>query len=405
MNELRMFVADMWQFFDVEARALGVFTHWTLLVLSLLFSLACGALASYLVRPIVHKIIQNTKNKIDDLLLNDNVLRSACRIIPAIIYLYLAPMCFEGHEHDYWLYILIERASRIYLIMMIILLISHILDNVSLLGTTHDRLRKHYIGGLVQFVKLCIYFIGAIIIVSIVIDRSPVSLIAGLGAAATVLMLLFRDSIVGLVAGIQLNVNDMLKPGDWITIKKLGVDGYVQKVSLTTVKVLNFDNTIATIPPSVLVSDSFMNWKEIGKRGRRVKRLIYIDVESVRFCTPEEVAEMHDRGLVSDDEATAVEPRIVNLTVFRRFITDFLRSDAEVKHDDWLMVRQLEHTQGGLPIELYFYYQESDFVRYEQLAAEAMEYIIASAAQFGVRLYQSPTGGNIAALLSARADK
>ena len=148
-----------------------------------------------------------------------------------------------------------------------------------------------------------------------------------------------------------------------------------------------------------------MNWKEIGKRGRRVKRTIYIDVESVRFCTAEEVAEWHSRGLVTDEEASAVEPRIVNLTVFRRFITDFLRSDAEVKHDDWLMVRQLEHTQGGLPIELYFYYQESDFVRYEQLAAEAMEYIIASAARFEVRLYQSPTGGNIAALLSARADK
>lgn len=405
MDVVRMFVADVWQFFGIGAKALGGFTHWSLLVLALLFALACGALASYFVRPIVHRIIKNTRTKIDDILFNDNVLRSACRIIPAIIYLYLAPRCFEGHEPDYWAYVLIARASRIYLTVMIILLICHILDNVNFLSTTHDRLRKHYIGGLVQFMKLSVYCIGAIIIVSIIIDRSPVSLIAGLGAAATVLMLLFRDSIVGLVAGIQLNVNDMLKPGDWITIKKLGVDGYVQKVSLTTVKVRNFDNTIATIPPSVLVSDAFMNWKEIEKRGRRVKRTIYIDVESVRFCTAEEVAEWHSRGLVTDEEASAVEPRIVNLTLFRRFITDFLRGDAEVKHDDWLMVRQLEHTQGGLPIELYFYYQESDFVRYEQLAAEAMEYIIASAARFGVRLYQSPTGGNITALLADRTGK
>lgn len=236
-----------------------------------------------------------------------------------------------------------------------------------------------------------------IVIVAIVIDRSPISLIAGLGAAATVMMLLFRDSIVGLVAGIQLNVNDMLKPGDWITVKKLGVDGYVQKVSLTTVKIRNFDNTIATVPPSILVTDSFMNWKEIGTRGRRVKRVIYIDVSTVRFCSTEELEAYKGLDLVTRDEIDMGVP-IVNLTVYRRFIKSYLKRHSVVNTDDWLMVRQLEHTQNGLPIELYFYFRESDFVRYEELAAVAMEYIIASAAQFKVRLYQAPSGSDLAGL-------
>lgn len=400
MDGIRIVIAGVWQFFGIGGEELGAFTHWSLLVLALAFALVCGALASYIVRPIVHNIINKSPSKVDDMLLNDDVLRSACRIIPAIVYLYLAPLCFDGHKPDYWAYVLIERASDVYLTVMILSLINHILNNLSRLSTTHDRLRKHYIVGLVQFLKLVVFCLGAIIVVAIVINRSPMSLIAGLGAAATVTMLLFRDSIVGLVAGIQLNVNDMLKPGDWITIKKLGVDGYVQKVSLTTVKVLNFDNTIATIPPSILVSDSFMNWKEIAQRGRRVKRTLYIDVNSIRFCTAAELADYAAQGLVSDAEVAAKEPQVVNLTVYRRFVTQYLRGNSEVRQEDWLMVRQLEHTQGGLPIELYFYFGESEFVRYEQLAAEAMEYIIASAARFGVRLYQSPTGGDLAAFLS-----
>ena len=400
MDALRVFVSNIWEMIGLPGNAIAEATHWSLLALSLLFALLCGTLASRIVRPVVHKIIEKSTSKIDDILLNDDVLRSACRIIPAIVFLFLAPLSFEGKRPDELAYVLIERASDIYLTVMILSLANHILNNLTRLSTVHDRLRDHYIVGLVQFLKLVLFCLGAIIVVAIVIDRSPLSLIAGLGAAATVMMLLFRDSIVGLVAGIQLNVNDMLKPGDWITINKLGVDGYVQKVSLTTVKVRNFDNTIATIPPSILVSDSFMNWKEIAERGRRVKRTIYIDVNSICFCSASQLADYAAQGLVSDAEVAAKEPQVVNLTVYRRFVTQYLRGNSEVRQEDWLMVRQLEHTQGGLPIELYFYFGESEFVRYEQLAAEAMEYIIASAARFGVRLYQSPTGGDLAAFLS-----
>lgn len=393
----RDYIADFLSWLGLTGDVLYEVTHWCLLVVSLLFSLLCGVVASCIFRPVIHKLVEKSPSKIDDLLLNDYVLRSACRIVPAVVFLVLAPLCFENKENNELMYVLIVRLSEVYLTVMVLSLITHILNNVSNLSATHDKLRNHYVVGLVQFLKLVFYSLGVIVIVAIVIDRSPISLIAGLGAAATVMMLLFRDSIVGLVAGIQLNVNDMLKPGDWITVKKLGVDGYVQKVSLTTVKIRNFDNTIATVPPSILVTDSFMNWKEIGTRGRRVKRVIYIDVSTVRFCSTEELEAYKGLDLVTRDEIDMGVP-IVNLTVYRRFIKSYLKRHSVVNTDDWLMVRQLEHTQNGLPIELYFYFRESDFVRYEELAAVAMEYIIASAAQFKVRLYQAPSGSDLAGL-------
>ena len=393
----RDYIADFLSWLGLTGDVLYEVTHWCLLVVSLLFSLLCGVVASCIFRPVIHKLVEKSPSKIDDLLLNDYVLRSACRIVPAVVFLFLAPLCFENKENNELMYVLIVRLSEVYLTVMVLSLITHILNNVSNLSATHDKLRNHYVVGLVQFLKLVFYSLGVIVIVAIVIDRSPISLIAGLGAAATVMMLLFRDSIVGLVAGIQLNVNDMLKPGDWITVKKLGVDGYVQKVSLTTVKIRNFDNTIATVPPSILVTDSFMNWKEIGTRGRRVKRVIYIDVSTVRFCSTEELEAYKGLDLVTRDEIDMGVP-IVNLTVYRRFIKSYLKRHSVVNTDDWLMVRQLEHTQNGLPIERYFYFKESDFVRYEELAAVAMEYIIASAAQFKVRLYQAPSGSDLAGL-------
>lgn len=401
MEDLRFFVSGIWQSIGLQDKAmLSEVSHWSLLVLSFMSALLCGLLASYIFRPIVHRIIAQSSSKIDDILFNDDVLRSACRIVPAVVFLFLAPICFEGKKPDELAYVLIERVSNVYLAVMVLSLVIHILNNVNRLSATHDKLREHYVGGLVQFMKLVAYFLGVIVIVALVLGKNPLSLLAGLGAAATLVMLLFRDSIESLVAGVQLSMNDMLKPGDWITLQKHGIDGYVQKVALNTVKVRNFDNTIATVPPSLLMKDAFFNWKEIPDRGRRVKRTLYIDVNSVRFCTADELADYSRQNLLSEAEAGATEPRVVNLTVYRRFVTEYLRNNSEVQTDKWLMVRQLEHTKEGLPVELYFYFKESEFVRYEQLAAETLEYIIASAARFGVRFYQPPTGRDIASLLN-----
>ena len=249
--------------------------------------------------------------------------------------------------------------------------------------------------------KIITLFLGAIGIVSVLIDKNPVVLFTGLGAAATVLMLVFKDTIVGLVAGVQLSANDMLRPGDWITMDKSGANGIVTEVTLTTVKVRNWDNSITTIPPYTLVSDSFQNWRNMQQSGgRRVMRSIYIDVRSIRFCTPEELQRFVAKGWVSADEATA---ETVNLGVFRRFLEHYLSESSKVNSEMMLMVRQLQPTSQGLPLELYFFVTATSWVPYEHVQADIFDYVLAILPQFGLRLFQSPSGDDLQQVLSAKA--
>lgn len=368
--------------------------HWVLLLVLLAVAMLCNKLCHRIFRPVVKKIVNKTSTKIDDYLLNDDMLHAMCRVVPPLVFLAFLSMCFDTEEKTLPLYIWLERITRIFVTTAVMGVANHFLTGVGVLSGKHHKLQNHYIIGLTQFAKLIVSSLGVIVIISIIIDKSPINLVAGLGAVATVLMLVFKDSILGLVAGIQLSINDMLKPGDWITVKNLNVDGYVEKVSLTTVKVRNFDNTISTIPPYTLVSDSFQNWKAISKRGRRMKRVLYIDVDTVHFCTNEELDALCARGLATRNEKEK-QKREVNLSLFRRYVKSGLMANPMVRHDDWVLIRQLEHTPTGLPIELYFYFAERDFVKFEELAADTYEQIVATLPEFGLRLFQSPTGKNL----------
>jgi miniconductance mechanosensitive channel len=204
-------------------------------------------------------------------------------------------------------------------------------------------------------------------------------------------MLVFKDSIMGLVAGVQLSANDMLRPGDWITMEKYGADGMVQDVSLTTVKVQNWDKTITTIPPYALVSESFQNWRGMfDSGGRRIKRSIFIDMNSVAFCTAEQTKELADKGLIA-----ATHENMVNLTVFREWVEMWLKNHQKVNKGMITMVRQLQPTAQGLPLELYFFFDGTAWVDYEHLQAEVFEYLLATLPQFGLKAFQSPTGNDL----------
>ena len=202
-----------------------------------------------------------------------------------------------------------------------------------------------------------------------------------------------RDTILGLVAGVQLSANDMLRPGDWITMPKYGANGYVIEVSLTTVKVQNFDKTITTIPPYALVSDSFQNWRGMWESGgRRIKRALNIDLNTVRFCTPEEVAEFVSAGWLSEEEAAQ---KVVNLHVFRNYALDYIRSHPNINHELLQMVRQLQPTPEGLPIEIYCFTQSTVWPEHEATQAELFDHLIASVPQFGLRVFQRPSGKDL----------
>ena len=204
-------------------------------------------------------------------------------------------------------------------------------------------------------------------------------------------MLVFKDLILGLVAGVQLSANDMLRPGDWITVPKYGADGDVMEVNLTTVKVRNWDKTIVTVPPYALVNDSFQNWRGMfDNGGRRVKRSINIDMNTVRFCTEEEMAEFRQQPWMEGFEATGKQE--VNLYIFRHYIEYYLRTHPKINPEMIMTVRQLQPTNQGMPIELYFFSAETAWLKYEHLQAEVFDHVLAILHTFGLKVFQSPTG-------------
>ena len=277
-----------------------------------------------------------------------------------------------------------------------------------------ESLRGRPLKGLLQTLQVLLWFIGGIVVVSVLIGQSPLTLLAGLGASAAILMLVFKDSIMGFVSGVQLSANDMLKVGDWITMPKYGANGYVIEVTLNTVKVRNFDNTITTIPPYLLVSDSFQNWRGMRESGgRRVKRSINIDMTSVRFCTPEmlekfrkinllkdyidqteEVVRVYNEENHIDNEVLVNGRRQTNLGVFRAYLTAYLKSLPVVNTELNCMVRHLQPTDHGLPVELYFFSNVKDWIPYEAVQADVFDHVLAIIPEFDLRVFQSPSGAD-----------
>jgi miniconductance mechanosensitive channel len=255
----------------------------------------------------------------------------------------------------------------------------------------HERLKNHALQSIYQMLKIVVVCVALIVVVSILINKNPGYILTALGASAAVLMLVFKDMIVGLVAGVQLSMNDMLRPGDWIAMPKYGADGDVIEVSLTTVKVQNWDKTITTIPPYALVSDSFQNWRGMQESGgRRVKRAVYIDMRSIQFCNEEQMKDFEAKGWLEGVERVDGFP--VNLHIFRNYLEKYLRNHPSVNKGMTIMVRQLQPTSQGLPLELYFFSDGTAWIPYEQLQAEVFEHVFAMLPTFGLRIFQSPMG-------------
>ena len=338
--------------------------------------------------PIVRKVTSKTQMTWDDQLLSDEVLNNVCHLIPPVVFYALIPVAFPEESE---MLELILQVCDIYIVVAAVKLICSFITSLYNISNEHEKLRERSLKGFYQMLKLVVICIGVIIIIATLIDESPVAILTGLGAGAAILMLVFQDTIKGLVAGVQLTVNDMLRPGDWISMPKYGADGDVIEVSLTTVKVRNWDKTITTVPPYALVNDSFQNWRGMfDTGGRRVKRSINIDMHSVRFCTAEELAYYRQQPWMEGFEETGEEE--VNLYIFRKYLDHYLRHHPKVNQDMLLLVRQLQPTAQGMPIELYFFSADTMWVNYEALQAEVFDHVLAIVHKFGLRVFQSPTG-------------
>lgn len=338
--------------------------------------------------PLVKRLVSSTRSTWDDVFFNDTLLVDATHLVSPILIAVLVPVVFvEGSGVLEFLL----KVNTIYLIAVIAKLLCSFLSSLYELSNRQDSLKNHPLKGIYQMLKIVVVCVALIIVVSVLINKNPGYILTALGASAAVLMLVFKDLILGLVAGVQLSANDMLRPGDWISMPKYGADGDVIEVTLTTVKVQNWDKTITTIPPYALVSDSFQNWRGMqDSGGRRVKRSVYIDMRSITFCTEEQMVEFEKRGWLDGIERE--DKFVVNLHIFRNYLESYLRSHHRVNQKMIIMVRQLQPTAQGLPLELYFFSDGTNWVPYEHLQSEIFEHVFAVLPTFGLRVFQSPMG-------------
>ena len=361
----------------------------------------------------IARLVQKTKATWDDILFDRRVMVYLSHMVaPVVIYL-LLPVAFA--QTDSVTLNFIRRLCFIYIIFSFLFFINAFLKAAYTVYSAKKSMRDRPLKGLLQTLQVSLWLIGIIVVVAELLGKSPYSLLAGLGASAAVLMLVFKDSIMGFVSGVQLSANDMLKVGDWITMPKYGADGTVIEVTLNTVKVRNWDNTITTIPPYLLVSDSFQNWRGMRESGgRRVKRSINIDMTSVRFCTPEmlekyrkiqllkdyidrteAVVEAYNEENGIDNEVLVNGRRQTNLGVFRAYLTAYLKSLPVVNKELNCMVRHLQPTDHGLPVELYFFSTIKDWIPYEGVQADVFDHVLAIIPEFGLRVFQSPSGADL----------
>lgn len=383
-NELMMWLQQL----GVAPGGLLVVQRIVVIIGILLIAYLLDMICRKVVMPGVRKVTAKTQSTWDDYLLSDEVMTNVCHLIPPIVVFALIPFAFPNEPN---FLSLILKICTIYITVVVMKLICAFLTSLYTISSEHEKLKNHSMKGFYQMLKLIVICIGTIIIISELISKDPIAILTGLGAGTAILMLVFQDTIKGLVAGIQLTANDMVRPGDWISMPKYGADGDVMEVSLTTVKVRNWDKTITTVPPYALVNDSFQNWRgmfDIG--GRRVKRSIHIDMNTVRFCTEEELAHFKQQPWMEGFEETGKEE--VNLYLFRHYLDYYLRHHPKVNQDMIMLVRQLQPTEHGMPIELYFFSANTAWVKYEALQAEVFDHVLATVHRFGLKVFQSPTG-------------
>lgn len=375
---------------------------------SILFDL----IAKKIILKAIQKFVAKSRTFWDDVLLGKKVFNRVVHIFPALFFLYSLPFVFF---HFTPAIPLTQAVVKGYIFVLIAVAIDAFLSSVHDIYNEYEFAKNRPIKGYIQVAKILTYFIVSIIILSVVLNKSVVYFFSGLGALAAVLMLVFKDSILGLVAGIQLTSNNMVKPGDWVSAPKHGADGSVLEISLHTVKIQNWDKTITTIPTYALISESFQNWKGMQESGgRRIKRSIYLDMKSIKFCTYELLEKFKKievlKGYVESklleidehnkniDRTIPVNGRaLTNVGVFRKYLELYLRAHPKVHQELTFLIRQLQPTDKGLPIEIYVFTNDNAWVAYEGIQSDIFDHVLAVIPEFELSVYQSPTGNDFQA--------
>jgi len=373
-------------------------------------------IARWIIVKVVHVIARRTKSNWDDILVERKVFHRLAYLAPALIIKFLIGNYLE-------LEILVKVINLIvslYFVVVILQVIMSFLKAANEIYNTYEISHTKPIKGYIQVVQIIVYIIAGIAVISILLGSENLGWVAGLGAFSAVLLLVFKDPILGFVGGIQLSANNMVRIGDWIEMPKYGADGTVIDISLTTVKVQNWNKTITTIPTYTLVTDYFKNWRGMEESGgRRIKRSVNIDVTSIKFCTPEMLErfkKFQHAAIYVDEMEKEIEAynsefnvdntvlvngrRQTNIGVFRAYLRGYLKRNPHINQDMTFLVRQLQPTELGLPIEIYVFSKKQAWADYEDIQADIFDHIFAVIPEFDLRVFQSPAGADFQSALS-----
>ena len=386
LEEIRIFVENIIESIGVHGHTVPVLRHVLLALVAILLAFIAERICKYLFVPLVLRLVKRTQARWDDVVLDHQVLRTACHIVPALVIWQLMPLVFYQYHV---VQVALTRITAVYLTVATTRLVTKLIDRLRYLNTKPGDSTSLYLKSFCGVLKILAIFIAVIVVVGILINRSPMTLLAGLGATSAILMLVFKDTIDGLVAGVRLTSNEMIHIGDRITLPGGFVDGTVIDITLTTVKIRQGDNTITTVPPLTLVSGMFQNWSGVQDvEGQRVKKMIYFDVRSIRIADDELKQQLINKGLAKADD---LKGEVVTTALFRRYMEDYLAKREDVNEQMSLLVRQLEATQAGVPMELYFFLRQKDWIPYEHAMADILEHVYAYANEFGLKVYaQAP---------------
>jgi len=394
--------------------AIGILT-----VLAIVLSMIVNIVAKRLILKGLAHIIIRTETKWDDIFLERKVFDKLSHLAPAVVLYVMMPLVLEGYDR------LIAFATCVVFVYMIIigvLVIDSFLNAVHDIYLTMGVSKEIPIKSFIQILKVVIYFVAIIFIISAILNKTPLYFFSGLGALTAVLLLIFKDAILGFVAGIQLAANKMVSHGDWIEMPKYGADGDVLEVALTTVKVQNWDKTVTTIPTYALISESFKNWRGMQlSGGRRIKRSVYIDINTIKFCTEEmierfskiryiaeymvkkkkELAE-YNAAHQLDDSVPTNKRQLTNVGTFRAYVISYLRNHPMINQEMTFLIRQLALAEHGLPIEIYVFCKDKVWAHYEAIQSDIFDHILSIVPEFDLKVFQNPAGSDFKEYASKR---
>ena len=392
-----------------------------LIVVTIIVAIILWHIGQAVINKFFKTLVRRTSTDWDDVLMEKKAFRKLGHLIPAIFITGVLPLVFS--DYPGWIPI-INTLTSAYIAWVVIRVIASVIDATNVHLSRSERYRDKPIASFTQLAKMLVWMVGIIYMLSILIDRNPLALFGAMGAISAVLLLIFKDTILGFIASIQLTINDMVRIGDWVSLPKYGADGDVIGIYLTTVKVSNWDKTISTVPTYSFVSDSFKNWRGMTESGgRRIKRALNIKISSIEFCDEEmldryakiqlvqeyiaerraEVAAFNREKKIDTEGSLINGRRMTNIGVFRIYILNYITLNPYINQDMTHIVRQLAPTESGIPLEIYCFSALQGWVDYERVQSDLFDHIMAAARHFDLEIFESPASSDLRRLAEVKA--